>query len=185
MKSPDLFTWAQCLSSVYYPRWLWRCFFFFFFCRMQHPVAGRRRWWGEADGGSQLCVNAIWKHTVRPSVMHFHQLTFADILCPPIYSSTYNATNQYWKYWRRGIMTEFCHDDELMLIESKLLVHSCRIKTPRAASVLSDSFPGPKKCNWFTASPMYSLQYSSNMDELHIVLSQNNRSFLKGRNCLM
>lgn len=75
-------------------------FFFFFFCRMQHPVAGRRRWWGEADGGSQLCVNAIWKHTVRPSVMHFHQLTFADILCPPIYSSTYNATNQYCKYWR-------------------------------------------------------------------------------------
>lgn len=63
------------------------------FCRMLHPIAGRE----EADSESKLCVN-VKTHSL-PSVMHFHQLTFADILWLPIYSTVYNATNQYCKYW--------------------------------------------------------------------------------------
>lgn len=62
-------------------------------------AASHSRKEGEADSGSQLCVNVIWKYTIHPSVMHFLQLTFADILWLPIYSSAYNATNQYCKYW--------------------------------------------------------------------------------------
>ena len=70
--------WAQCLSSVYYPQWVWG--YFTGGCRREGGEGG------EADGESQLCVNVIWKHTAHPSLMHFHQLTFAGILWLPIYS---------------------------------------------------------------------------------------------------
>lgn len=51
----------------------------------------------EARSVRQLCVNEICK----PSVMHFDQLTFADIWCLPVYSSAHSAANQYCKYWAK------------------------------------------------------------------------------------
>lgn len=64
------------------------------FCRMSRSTEDGRR------GRQTVRANCVWMwHTVQPSVMHFHQLTFADILQLPIYSSVYNAANRYCKYW--------------------------------------------------------------------------------------
>lgn len=96
------------------------------FCKMLRPVA--RRGEGEADGESQLCVNMIWKHTVHPSLMHFNQLTFADILWLHIYSCAYTAINLYCKYW--GNVAEAGEQNSFVIMwswldESKLFRDRC------------------------------------------------------------
>ena len=111
MKFSDLFMWARCLSSVYYPHWLTSEGVFCRMPRMPHPGA-----LGEGDGRhwEPIVCECDMKHTALPSVMHFDQLTFADILCLPIYSSAYNETNQYSKYWHN--LAECCNGNRVFIL---------------------------------------------------------------------